>query len=206
MTTLKRLRLSVKTNETDNDNKSLFSYLPNECLSYVCGYLKKWDIREFKLTSKQNAIVCLEEMQKILIGTLNMNDPFNNTNEFDLNNLYHLFEHVKKERHTKTKRFHSLFEEWELKYNIPQKYQLIFQLQPNKPLSLINSKTIRLTQISNNSNYLIIDKRNTIIWNTNKSKILNNEKFDKIIILEYFNVYTQQSYPTQIIVYKITDK
>ncbi len=34
----------------------------------------------------------------------------------------------------------------------------------------------------------------------------NNEKFNKIILLEYFDVYTQISYYAQIIVYESTNK
>eukprot|EP01084_Bolivina_argentea_P266319 451691_1 len=81
-------------NSMDETNSKSFSIsdVPNACLSHICGYLNKQTIKSFKLTSRQNCIVCLEEMQKISIGILNMNNPFNNTKAIDLNNLYHLSE------------------------------------------------------------------------------------------------------------------
>eukprot|EP01084_Bolivina_argentea_P252819 424486_1 len=126
--------MQIDQDNDDNDidsmdqtesNKSLFLYLPNECLSHICGYLHRCNIKSFKLTCRQIGVSCLEEMQKISISVLNINNPFNNINQNDADNLYHLTNHFKTTRHNKTKRFYSLFEEWELKYNIPEKYQLI---------------------------------------------------------------------------------
>ncbi len=154
--------IEIESNDETNNNKSLFLYLSNECLSHICVYLNKETIQSFKLISRQICIVCLEE-----IGILDINNPFNNTKQIDLNNLSHLSECFNMNRHCKTKRCYSLFDEWSLKYNIPENYQLIFELESNSDeLSLIDAQTIRLTQIPNVSlNYLIFDKRNIIIWN-----------------------------------------
>ena len=83
-------RTQIINNKNDDDDqvktvKSVFAYLPNECISHICGYLNKTNIRMFKQTSRQIAVVCLEEMKKISVGILNGN-TFLNYNG-DLNHL-----------------------------------------------------------------------------------------------------------------------
>eukprot|EP01084_Bolivina_argentea_P264654 448382_1 len=98
----------------DNDirgvtmRKFTFSTLPNECIGHVCGYLDKSDISFFKRTSAQISIVCLEEMEKISVGTWNINHCIGNDT-----GLYHMefCYMINWARENSKKRYYSLYEE-----------------------------------------------------------------------------------------------
>ena len=193
------------TQSEDINDKSLFLQLPNECMSHICGYCSKQSVRSFKLTSRRIAAVCLAEMDKICIGSICVhNMP---------NNLYRFNESIEYNRHCKSKRFYSLFEEFESKYNIPEDDQIMFQLTNYQGLRLVNPLQIRLNQIAraNDAEYLIADKRKCIFWNKGsprtfyESDKVRNEK-QKILILEYFNVFEQTSVIAQVVIYEDDDK
>eukprot|EP00483_Globobulimina_turgida_P011107 UN11128 len=116
---------TINTINTINTSISSFSLIPNECIAHICGYLTKFNIKSFKLTSRQNAIVCLQEMDKIFIGVYNTNYL---TQEYNIDLLVHNMSNnlLKYSRHHKTKRFYSLYNEWYNIYNIPEQNQLLF--------------------------------------------------------------------------------
>eukprot|EP01084_Bolivina_argentea_P264653 448379_1 len=94
------------------------SNISNASISHICGYLTHKDIKSFKLVSKHIGIICLEEMQKISVKTLNCRNIFSNSecqNFFDLKN-FNVFRY---NRYNTNIRYYSLYEEWENTYNIP---------------------------------------------------------------------------------------
>eukprot|EP01084_Bolivina_argentea_P272427 463825_1 len=115
------------TDDNIDDNKSdLFETLANENIDYICGYLDHSDIEKFKQTSRQIAIICLDQMRKISVGILNTNSMENTFYEI---NRKHITHYVQKSRYVDTTRFYSLQEEWETIYEIPEKYQLLFHIK-----------------------------------------------------------------------------
>eukprot|EP01084_Bolivina_argentea_P285793 490153_1 len=62
-----------QTDKINNKRITTVNTFPNECISHICGFLNKNDIKLFKLTSTQIGIVCIKEMSKISIGIYSTN-------------------------------------------------------------------------------------------------------------------------------------
>lgn len=193
-----------QTNATD-----LFSrLLPDECISHICGYLNRKNVKHFKETCRQNAIIAMAEMNKITIGVFNLNTLLSHDNE-----LCHFGKQmIKYSRHSSKKRFCSLYDEWYKQYHISEHNQLIFKANMyDKKFELIDSSNQRLLPIkmSKRSTYLICDTRKTVVLDPNKAIKFNPTKHSfkqlekyNLMILEYFNIGTQATNIAQFILYK----
>ena len=194
---------------------SLFALLPNVSLSHICSYLTKENISNLKLTSKQLGIICLEEMEKICVQTLNINNGNNLFSDYsecqcllDLKNL-NLLRYAR--YHSKI-RHCALFEEWEQIYNIPQRNQLIFRLLPNSnniKAQLFDSDAYRLHAIETSASFLVCDNRNVIVLSNDGVRRFDAErdayacvKEYNLMMLEYFCVYSQTMHIAQTILCK----
>eukprot|EP01084_Bolivina_argentea_P276626 472033_1 len=93
----------------DLKHVSEFELLPNEMIYHCCGYLNRIDIFWFKLTSRRIGMICLKEMNKILVEISNTNT---------LSTVYHRF--------AADMSVLDLQERMSKQFNIPIKYQLCF--------------------------------------------------------------------------------
>eukprot|EP01084_Bolivina_argentea_P097466 175202_1 len=199
--------IEMKDNINTSNNNNTISLLPNECISHICGYLDKNNIKSFKLTSRQNSIVCLQEMDKISIGVYNTNCLItnNNKNPLDLS-LSKITYNLKYSRHPKNKRFHSLYNEWHNMYDIPPQNQLLFTPQ----LILIDTQSIQLTSVNMKDVFVLFDTRNIIILNKDSVRLFdtthdtfkNLNKHYKLLAVQYFDVITHNFIFVNIIMYK----
>ena len=101
----------IQTNNlSEMKTKTLnFESMPDQCISYVSGFLNKNDMFWFKLTSRRIAMLCLEEMKKMSVGIGNADSLC-----------------LKYERHNPNRTMVSLYDEWSKEYDIPIPHQLLF--------------------------------------------------------------------------------
>eukprot|EP01084_Bolivina_argentea_P257808 434433_1 len=203
--TIAKPTTKIQNKETNTIN--LFSrLLPDECISHICGYLNKKNIKNFKETCRQNAIIAMTEMNKITIGVLNINNLLSPHNE-----LCHFGKQkmIKYSRHSSKKRFCYLYDEWHKQYDIPEHNQLIFKaIIYNRKFELIDSSNQRLLPIKK-STYLICDNRKIVVLDDNKAVKFDPTKHSfkqlqnyKLMLLEYFDIGTQATNIAQFILYK----
>eukprot|EP01084_Bolivina_argentea_P266320 451692_1 len=163
-------------NSMDETNSKSFSIsdVPNACLSHICGYLNKNEINIFKLTSKQIAIVCMNEMNKITIGSINGNNLLHPDINLYLTNTQNL---CQMNRFSITKKYDFVMEQWAKMYNIPIECQILFQIKnncvymsmPHKKCLELQSKQIRVAEVDAKLPiYLVCDMRNIVIVTDNK--------------------------------------
>eukprot|EP01084_Bolivina_argentea_P257781 434387_1 len=109
------LNCSINVNE---DQFKFFVNMPPEMISYICGYLDRDSIKSFKTCSYLISIRCLEEMNKYSVGICNVNELLHNSYKcnkgFKLNNKC-----IKYYRYNGNNTFNDLFEQYQIKYNIP---------------------------------------------------------------------------------------
>ena len=179
-------RLPSSDNKAQQKGISLvrhsFATLSNDAMCHVVGFLGKKDIKSFKSTSKQSAIICLEEMKKVGIRVLHLHAHSSENaknfskyfqNEQSLGSVL---------RYPRKLPVYQIFEHWSKYYEIPEHHQLVYfrcrypSLVITQFLNTMNSKWMRAWsaytlrgRISRNP-FLIMDKRNIIIMNQNKAR------------------------------------
>ena len=194
--------MSIQQRKYQNDNETSkkvcqqnngnivdsFHYLPNECITHICGYLNKANISSFKSTSRQIAIVCLEEMKKITIFSIYLNT---------ISNLYN-FNYTTKAQHTRHsihRKLRSIREEWSKQYNMNENDLLIFGFT-EKPW-----RSVKLLDCSDqyyNRQYLLIDGRKLTIIDDDKIIPFDPKKHRygtlkayRLIVVQYFDLMKQ---------------
>ena len=118
----------------DSSSLTNLDILPDDVLSYICGYLSRGSISKMKICSSRLAIICLEEMMKINVGIFNANELLDchwNQQQQQLYFVNNVF--LQKNSLLKYSRFQSpsnIQQQLEKRYNIPIDYQLICSVDP----------------------------------------------------------------------------
>eukprot|EP01084_Bolivina_argentea_P254342 427571_1 len=176
-----------------------FVDLSTDQLTHICGYLDKRSIKQFKLSSKYIATICLQEMSKISVGICNANSLLiNNIPKTNLHR-FKFYDFTKFTRYNPKKKYSSLFDEWERNYNISQQHQLLTHDRiPISNLNQLRNTTVLSKKVKENRlvSYVLFDKRKIIFLdkNTQKKSEPANINLDnyKISILEYFDIFNQE--------------
>eukprot|EP01084_Bolivina_argentea_P204656 349527_1 len=184
-------------------NTNALESMPKECMIHIIGYLKAPDVNQFKLCSRKIGIICLEEMKKIPIPTINGNNMLNNA----IIDPYNLKSFITTTRYSDKKLFRSLYRIWSQKYNINENNLLIFRYKhhtnrfakqpielvpiPNKEQKRFAEQTIKQIQLFNVMSdklsniykffnaYLILDKTKTVC--VEKSFIQNGVVISRVL-------------------------
>lgn len=118
-----------------------FDILPTDLLSHICGYLSRNSISNLKLCSTGLAMICLEEMKKMNVGTFNANELLDcewRQQQSFVNN-----EFMKQNTLLKYSRYQSLSnvqQHLAKRYDIPEEYQLIIAVDEftKFPIKIMN--------------------------------------------------------------------
>eukprot|EP01083_Nonionella_stella_P085296 236449_1 len=187
----------------DNINSAHASSLSDCIIHEICGYLQKRDIRAFRATSKQIAIVCLQHQTKIDVNVFNGNTFF----EHQQMNIAHFIQKGPASTYryypnTPMYRFHERFNK---ECHIVEENQLLIVHQRHKDQTTIfDINTVefeRIRSLPSWSNVYVIDKQKIVILNQNGARKMNPEVDSvdilkdeyKFLILEYFDVVQQNS-------------
>lgn len=157
--TKQRMLQQKKQQNHQKQSNSLFHQLPNECISYILGFFNKHNIKQFKLTSRQIATVCLREMNKITIQTINANKLLYNNNIVLYQFIIRKCPFIQKSRHHITNRYASFFDFCEKSYNIPEENQLIFLIYNTQNIVFNDWMNDTWFSTSNETKTVMINKR-----------------------------------------------
>ena len=175
---------------------SPFYILPPQCIMNMLMFLNKMDVSQLKQTSHDIGLLCIKHMKLLSFGVANINkllfmpEMYRNTVYFD-ENLLNI------SMYQKSQSVLELCYEWQRLYGIPIRYQLFYRdggiindLPKDKDIGDMKKNERRL---------LLLDKRNVIIMSDNESgarimderEDINNLTNHHMIILQYFDLFTQ---------------
>ena len=180
---IKRLKSKKNDKETEpmndkiNDSKnnkpnkiSSLSQISSDSITNICGYLDRRNIKSFKLTSFQNGMVCLREMNKSNIAIFNMNEIIDDKNNEYMDKLGLLIEsNYSYCRYPANMKFSSLQQIWSEKYNVPISKQSFLIDFSFKKFRSLYPETIMNTKFDDkpirripSSKFILFDIRNVI--------------------------------------------
>merc|ERR1712032_795241 len=95
----------------------------------MIGYLSQHELKNFKQTSRRNAIICLEEMEKFHVSVFNMNEMVNSQMRSYYENFCDIPSSLKTIRVNKLRTVVDLRDEWCKKYKINNDNLLLYPLE-----------------------------------------------------------------------------
>eukprot|EP01084_Bolivina_argentea_P077606 140814_1 len=198
---------SISPITNNNHTIQLFNNISTESIANICSYLNRKDIVSFKMVTSRIGIICLEEMMKYKIGILNGNNLLNINSPkllIQMTYLLNRYDTYNWTRYHLNQRYISLYDKWDEMYSIPEQFQLLFHFEIGEEtedfsMTLIDSLSRRKQTLSSYTtlDFIVIDKRNTIILTPQSANIVKNNqniselKNYKLMLLQYFDLFNQ---------------
>ena len=178
-----------KVNNNIN-NGSYFNILSTTSVSHICSYLNRYDIRCFKLTCSMLGIICINEMRKIKIGTINFNEILSHSNYKYLTKLNEFSTHklIKYNSYNPKTYARSLLSLWSQTYDIPLNDIILFKIVDD---ALFLSQRYQQRQYNNNHYY-----QNTSYTNTSSQSSAGDHSMPNSLGIVSFNLSDIEVSPT----------
>ena len=179
---------------TDNIDADPFLSLPNVSLSHICDFLMRDDLLHFTFVSRQIAIVCLEELAKTTLKTLDANSLI-----YSDRFMCHFSKHpFHSSRHRAETRWVSLQQEWAGRYCIAPENQLVVDVEYCAFIDLSDPSRLSDYDEIDGSRFLIFDLRNMVVLDARGARLMNTRsqiEFDDYfpLVVEYFDILRQHS-------------
>ena len=198
-----------------------FESMPNEIIGRISEYLTKADVAyKLRRVSRQIAIVCLGEMQKISVGMLNMSEHKMTIKDGEKGCIKLSALDLMYSRYHWTTRMSSVYSIWSEQYGIPEQHQLLCRIQSQlggickviEDRQSIKNDNVKSANQETNG-FLLFDTRNVMVfdrWNTQCKITKFNEqrkehsidRHHNMMILRYFDIMTQSLNVVQFILYR----
>ena len=107
-------------------NNNSFSVISNSSITNITNYLTKNDVSSFKAASRRMAIICLEQMEKYEIMTMNMNELVDIKYSKYYSNYMNIENELKVNRCCGNRTVSYLKEAWSKQYNIKEEDLLLY--------------------------------------------------------------------------------
>ena len=110
-------------------NNNLFSIISNDSITNITNYLTKNEVTSFKAASRRMAIICLEQMEKYEIMTINMNELVDIKYSKYYSNYMNIENELKVNRYCGNRTVSYLKEAWSKQYNIKEEDLLLYSAE-----------------------------------------------------------------------------